>query len=124
LTRPLLHAPLRGFGQPSLPTLTARWAQKHSLEKSALTTTRVVRELLRDGALLLLFFDLKTGANKLVDLIASLKVALGEFLINVVARIGVPNEPRDFYEKLAISSQSGIAGLQKRERGAADARVL
>lgn len=124
LTRPLLHAPLRGFRQPSLPTLTARWAQKQSLEKSALTTTRVAGELLRGGALLLLFFYLKTGANKLVDLIASLKVALGEFPINVVARIGVPNEPRDFYEKLAISSESGIAGLQERERGAADARVL
>jgi hypothetical protein len=122
--RPLLHAPLRGFKQPSLPTLTARWAQKQSLEKSALAMTRVAGELLRRGALLLLFFYLKTGANKLVDLIASLKVALGEFSINVVARIGVPNEPRDFYEKLAISSESGIAGLEQRERGAADARVL
>ena len=73
---------------------------------------------------MLLFFYLKTGADELVDLIASLKVALGEFLINVVARIRVPNEPRDFYEKLAISSESGIAGLQERERGAANARVL
>ena len=98
-------APLR------LPTLTAaRWAQKQSLEKSALTTTRVVREHLRGGALLLSFFYLKTGANKLVNLIASLKVAFGEFLINVVARIGVPNEPRDFYEKLAISSEPGVTG--------------
>jgi hypothetical protein len=108
LTRPLLHAPLRGFRQPSLPTLTARWAQKQSLEKSALTTTRVAGELLRGGALLLLFFYLKTGANKLVDLIASLKVALGEFPINVVARIGVPNEPRDFYEKLLFLLSLGL----------------
>jgi hypothetical protein len=108
-----------------LPTsATARRAQKQSLEKPALTTTCVTGELLRGGALLLSFFYLKTGANKLVDLIASLKVPLGEFLINVVARISVPNEPRDFYEKLAISSEPGIAGLQERERGAADARVL
>jgi hypothetical protein len=59
-----------------------------------------------------------------VDLIANLEVALGKLVINVVARIGVPNETRDFYEKLTISSEPGIAGLQERERCAADARVL
>jgi len=59
-----------------------------------------------------------------MDLIASLKVALGEFPIDVVARIGVPNESRDFYEKLTISSEPGIAGLQEREGGAADACVF
>jgi hypothetical protein len=42
---------------------------------------------------------------------ANLKVALGEFLINFVARIGVPNESRDFYKKLTIPSEPGIAHL-------------
>jgi hypothetical protein len=58
---------------------------------------------------LLLFFHFETSTDKLVDLIASLKVALGKLVINVVARIGVPNESRDFYEKLTISSEPGIA---------------
>ena len=44
-------------------------------------------------------FYFETGANKLVDLIADLKVALGELLINVVAWISGPNESRDFYKK-------------------------
>ena len=66
----------------------------------------------------------KTGADKLVDLIADLKVALNELLINVVAWISVPNESRDLYEKLTASSKPGIARLQEREGGAANARVL
>jgi hypothetical protein len=80
--------------------------------------------MVRCDALVLLFFYFETGANELVDLIASLKVALGELLINVVARIGVPNESRDLYKELTISSEPGIAGLQKCEGGAADARVF
>ena len=40
--------------------------------------------MVRCGALFLLFFYFNTGANQLVDLIADLKVALGELLINVV----------------------------------------
>jgi hypothetical protein len=47
-----------------------------------------------------------------VDLVGGLKVALGELVINIVAWISVPNEPRDFYEKLTISSEPGIAHLQ------------
>jgi len=85
---------------------------------------RVVGNMVRRGALLLLLFYFKTGANELVHLIASQKVALGELLINLVARIGVPNETRDFYKQLAISSEPGIAGLEQREGGAAHARVL
>jgi hypothetical protein len=76
------------------------------------------------GALFFLSFYFKTGANKLMDRIGELKVALGELLINVVARIGVPNEPRDFYKNLTTSSESWIACLQECEGGAADARVL
>jgi hypothetical protein len=80
--------------------------------------------MVRGVALLLLFFYFETGGNELVGLIARLKVALGELVINVVARIGVPNESRDFYEKLTISSEPGIAGPQECERGATDARIL
>jgi len=35
-----------------------------------------------------------------VDLVGGLKVALGELVINIVAWISVPNEPRDFYKNL------------------------
>jgi hypothetical protein len=59
-----------------------------------------------------------------VDLIADLKVALGELLINVVAWIRVPNESCDLYKKLTTSSEPGIASLQECEGGAADVRVL
>jgi hypothetical protein len=75
------------------------------------------------GTLLLSLLYFKTGVDKLVDLIADLKVALNELLINVVAWIGVPNESRDLYEKLTASSEPGIARLQEREGGAANARV-
>src|SRR5262249_15362806 len=102
----------------------ARRAPKQSHEKSTLGMVRVVGNRVRGGALLILLFYFETGANELVHLIASLKVALGELLINLVARIGVPNEARDFYKQLAISSEPGIAGLEQREGGAANARVL
>src|SRR6516162_880746 len=109
----------------SFATLAAaRWPPKQSLEKSTLRMARVVGNMVRRGALLLLLFYFETGANELVHLIASLKVALGELLVNLVARIGVPNEARDFYKQLAISSEPGIAGLEQREGGAAYARVL
>jgi hypothetical protein len=112
---------------PSFATLAAaRRAPKQSREKSALAMARVVGNMVRRGALLLLLllFYFETGANELVDLIARLKVTLGELLINVVARISVPDESRDFYKQLAISSEPGIAGLEQREGGAAHARVL
>jgi hypothetical protein len=112
---------------PSFDTLAAApRAPKQSLEKSALTMARVVGNMVRRGALLrlLLLFYFETGADELVDLIARLKVTLGELLINVLARIGVPDESRDFYKQLAISSEPGIAGLEQREGGTADARVL
>src|SRR5215471_21442619 len=102
----------------------ARSAPKQSREKSIRTMARGVGKMVLRGALLLLIFHLETGANELVDLVASLKVALGELPINLVARVGVPDESRDFYEQLAISSEPGIAGLQECEGGAADARVL
>jgi hypothetical protein len=110
---------------PSFATLAAApRAPKQSVEKSALTMARVVGNRVRGGALFVLLFYFETGAYELVDLLASLKVALGELLINLIARIGVPNEARDFYKELAISSEPGIAGLEQREGGAADARVL
>ena len=84
----------------------------------------IVGYILRCAALLVLFLYFKTGANKLVNLVVGLKVALGELVINVVAWISVPNELRDFYEKLAVCSEPGIAPFQQREGGAADARVL
>ena len=109
----------------SFTTLAAaRSAPKQSLEKSTLTMARGVGKMVLRGALFLLIFHFETGANELVDLVASLKVALGELPINLVARISVPNESRDFYEQLAISSEPGIAGFQECEGGAADARVL
>jgi hypothetical protein len=113
-----------------LPSFTPRaWAAakatpKQSREKSALIMACVVGLMVRCGALFRLFFYFKTGANKFVDLIADLKVALGELLINVVAWISVPNESRDFYKKLTTSFEPGIASLQEYEGGAADARVL
>jgi hypothetical protein len=102
----------------------ARSAPKQSLEKSTLAMARVVGKMILRGAPLLLIFHFETGANELMDLVASLKVALGELPINLVARIGVPNESRDCYEQLAISSEPGIAGLKECEGGAANARVL
>jgi hypothetical protein len=68
----------------------ARATPKQSLEKSALMMACVVGKIVCSGVL---FY----GANKLVDFIADLKVALGELLINVVAWISVPNESRDLY---------------------------
>jgi hypothetical protein len=53
----------------------------------------------------------KTGVNQLVDLIVELKLPLGELMINVVARIGVPNETCDFCKNLTICSKLGIATL-------------
>jgi len=47
------------------------------------------------GAPLLLFLNFKTGANKLVDLIGDVQVALVELLVNIVAGISLPNESRD-----------------------------
>jgi hypothetical protein len=90
---------------------------KQTLEKSGLI-------MVPCGALFLLFFYFKTSANKLVDLIGDLKVALGELMINVVAWISGPNESRDFYKKLTASPEPGIASLQEYEGSAANARVL
>src|SRR5437868_1434389 len=103
---------------------SSRGAAKQSLQQSALIPRCVFGNLVGGGALLLLSFYFKTGANKFVDLIANLKVALGELLINVVAWISVPNEPCDFYKKLTTSSEIGIASLQECEGGATNARVL
>jgi hypothetical protein len=52
-----------------------------------------------------------------MDFIGDLKMALGELLINVIAGISVPNEPRDFYEKLTTCSESWIASLQEGKGG-------
>ena len=91
----------------------ARATAKPSLEEAALRMAFVVGYRVRRSALLLLFFYFHTGANKLMDFIADLKMALGELLINVIAGISVPNEPRDFYEKLTTCSKSWIASLQE-----------
>ena len=86
-------------------------------------TARLVGSMVCCGTLLLSLLYFKTGADELVDVIADLKVALNELLIDVVAWISVPNESRDLYEKLTASSEPGIARLQEREGGAANARV-
>ena len=65
----------------------ARCPSKQPLEKSTLTRARVVGKMILRGALLLLIFHFETGANELVDLVASLKVALGELPITLVARL-------------------------------------
>jgi hypothetical protein len=80
--------------------------------------------MVRYSALFVLLFCFDTSANKLMDLIGGLKVALRELLINVVTWISVPNEPYDFDEKLTIGSEPGIAPLQECEGGVADAHVL
>ena len=84
----------------------------------------VVGQIVRCGALFLLFFYFHTGANKLVYLIVDLKMALCELLINVIAGISVPNEPRDFYKKLTACSESWIASLQEGKGGASNARII
>ena len=76
------------------------------------------------GGVFLLSFYFKTGADKLVDLIADLKVALNELLINVVAWISVPNEAYDLYKNLTVSPKRGIACLQEGECSAAHSRVF
>jgi hypothetical protein len=63
------------------------------------------------------------GGDQLVDLVRDVKVALAELAIDVVARIGVPDEAHDLDEELAVPPQRGIARLEQREGGAADARV-
>jgi hypothetical protein len=68
----------------------------------------VAGQIVRCGALFLFFFYFHTGANKLVYLIVDLKMALCLFLINVIAGISLPNEPRDFYKKLTACSESWI----------------
>jgi hypothetical protein len=64
--------------------------------------------LVRCGALFLLFFYFHTGANKFVYLITDLKMAPGELLINVIAGISVPNEPRNFYESSLLVLNLGL----------------
>jgi hypothetical protein len=88
-----------------------RATAKQTIEKSVPIKVCVVGWMVRCGVLLLLFFYFKTGANKLVNLKGRLKVALGELLVNLIARISVPNEPRDLYKKPTTSSESGIASL-------------
>src|SRR5262245_4261525 len=102
----------------------ARSTPKQSLEKSALIRTCLVGYIVRCAALLVLFFYFKAGANKLMNLIAGLKVTLSELVINIVAWISVPNEARDFYEKLTVCSEPGIAPFEQREGGATNARVV
>jgi hypothetical protein len=124
----------RGRGGPmaakALPSFTPRaWAAarttpKQSLKKSALIMACVVGLMVRCGALFRLFFYFKTGANKLVDLIADQKVALGELLIYVVAWISVPNESDDFEKNLAVSPKDWVTCLQKRKRRAPHSRIF
>ena len=76
------------------------------------------------GTLLLSLLYFKTGADKLVDLIADLKVALNELLINVVAWISVPNESDDFEKNLAVSPKDWVTCLQKRKRRAPHSRIF
>jgi hypothetical protein len=100
--RQLLSFALRALG-------ATRAAPKQSLEKTALIMACVVGQIACCGVLFILSFYLKTGANKLVDLMVELRLPLGELLVNVVARISVPNEPRNFCKDLTICSKPGIA---------------
>ena len=113
----LLSFALRALG-------ATRAAPKQSLEKTALIMTCVVGQIACCGVLFILSFYFKTGANKLVDIMVGLKLPLGELMINVVARISVPNEPRNFCKDLTICSKPGIASFQECECRAADARVI
>src|SRR5262245_7446778 len=78
----------------------------------------------RGGALLSALLGFQAGADQLVHLVRDVKVTLAELAIDVVARIGVPDEAHDLDEELAVSPQRGIARLEQREGGAAHARVL
>ena len=72
-----------------------RTASKKSLQKSTLIPACFVGALIGSGTLLLLFFYLETGADKLVDLIRDDQMALVELSIDIVARIGFPDEAYD-----------------------------
>jgi hypothetical protein len=100
--------------QDALALAAAKSTQKKSPEKSSLIHVRACvggQIVVPCIALLGLFFYFKTSANKLVNLIVGLKVTLSELVINAVAWISIPNEPRDLYEKATICSERGIAPL-------------
>ena len=80
--------------------------------------------MVRCSVLLLLVLYFNAGANKIVDIIAELKMSFRELSIQLIAWLSVPDEPRDFYEKFATCSEFGIAPLQECEGSAADARIL
>ena len=73
----------------------------------------VIGQVVRCTALFVVFFYFKTSANKLVNFIVGLKMAIGELVINVVAWISIPNELSDLYEKPTICSERGIAPLKQ-----------
>jgi hypothetical protein len=83
----------------------------------------VVGQIACRDVLFILSFYFKTGANKLVDLIVELKLPLGELMIDVVAGIGLPNEPGNFCKNHTVRSKPRIAAFQECKCGAADALV-
>ena len=82
---------------------------KQSLEKTAFIMGCVVGEIAWRGVLFILSFYFKTGANKLVDLIVELRLPLGKLMIDVVARISVPNEPSIPFTKREAPPSSRVA---------------
>ena len=100
-----------------------RAPSKQPLEKSNLVPARLVGALIDSGTQLLLFFHLETCADKLVNLIRDNQMALVELSIDIVARIGFPDETYDLQKQLAVSPERGITCFQKRVTGAPHARI-
>ena len=100
-----------------------RAASKQPLEKSTLVPARLFGAQTGSGTQLLLFFYLETRADELVNLIRDNQMALVELSINIVARIGFPDEAYDLQKQLAVSPERGITCFQKRVSGAPHARI-
>ena len=99
------------FCRPRGPSPTP----KQSRKKSALTLAPRFGALIEKCALLLSFFYIKPGADKLVNLIWDEQVTFAELSIDVIIWISIPNKTYDLKENFTVPPEGGITCLQKDE---------
>jgi hypothetical protein len=97
---------------------------EQSRKKSALTLAPSFGALIEKCALLLSFFYIKAGANKLVNLIWDEQVTFAELSIDVIIWISIPNKAYDLKEHFAVPPEGGITCLQKDECSATNSRIF
>ena len=80
--------------------------------------------LIKNCALLLSFFYLKAGADKLMNFIWDEQVTLAELSIDVIVWISIPNKAYDLKEHFTVPPEGGITCLQKDECSTAHSRIF